>query len=609
MPTIPRYQPRGGPSVGGLNYAGAYSPPDGSDWRLLSRAADAAGAVLSLLPKSGARAAWPEAGQTTGPAAGRVGANAESHLLAQAEEVRWRREQLQADQDALDYEAVARSRHEAAEGLPPDARRVFESLTAPREAGFAAAAAARAAERVREASRALSLERQSLGLDEYHALIDTAPEQAMAALGSAVSELGARLRENGADKAEIEAAQRALVSTSQSERVLRRLEHDPAGARDLLDASGGIAPEDREPLAATIDAEQLRLGVRREVGRWVSEDPSLAADQGALLAMADLAGGDDEALADLYRGAALSEWRGDQAREAARNAEALASVDALLADGRVRSWTDLPAHRWTELTPDQQAEFRARTEQGWGREESAMRVPVGLQDDFEVRLWPPSVKRKEEPPPGPRPRLPPRAIMTQQSEIMGDQFIGRSGTLDPKAQAQFDNRHAARLVLLESPEARAFMSVIAWAEGNVTYNSLAGDRQGRTYARGLSAGHPGRISGRYQIDPGTWGDFGEKKLGLTDYSDHSQDLAAVQIMKDGKILDALKKGQIRLASDLAAERWASFRKAGTEHSKFKYNGKWQPSKTRDEIVARYEIELAKERAKDAEKAAARSGRP
>ncbi|MDB5472002.1 MAG: hypothetical protein JWR84_3562 [Caulobacter sp.] len=49
MPIIPRYQPRGGPSVGGLNYAGAYSPPDGSDWRLLGQAARAGGAIVDMV--------------------------------------------------------------------------------------------------------------------------------------------------------------------------------------------------------------------------------------------------------------------------------------------------------------------------------------------------------------------------------------------------------------------------------------------------------------------------------------------------------------------------------------------------------------------------------
>jgi hypothetical protein len=46
MPIIPRYQPQGGPSVGGLNYADSYSPPDGSDWRILAQAAKAAGTVV-----------------------------------------------------------------------------------------------------------------------------------------------------------------------------------------------------------------------------------------------------------------------------------------------------------------------------------------------------------------------------------------------------------------------------------------------------------------------------------------------------------------------------------------------------------------------------------
>ena len=594
-----------------LDYAGAYSPPDGSDWRTLAKAAEAAGSVLDLF-KAMPKPAAQDAGNSTGPQATAgtgTALTAEDHLLGKAREVTWRREQLAADVDALDAEVVRQSRRQAAEALPQGARTVFETLTAPREAGFMAAAAARAGERVREASQALSLERQALGVDEYHALIETAPEQAMAALGSAARELAARMRGDGADDGQIETAQQALVSATQSDRVRGKLDSDPAAAQALLEQSHGIIPAERAQLAAMIEAEQLRMGVRREVDRWLVDDPSLGRNKDRLLALADLAGDGDEELTGVYRGAALSAWRGEQAQQATREAEAWAPVETLLASGQARSWTDLPTHRWAALKPWQQADFRARTEQGWTVDGEPVLIRAGLKEQDGYPAWGFSAPPRRPEQPRKSPRLPPRAVMEQQSEVMADELIGKSGNLDPKAQAHFDNRHAARLTLLQSPEARAFMNVIAWAEGNVTYNSLAGDRQGKSYARGLSAGHPGRISGRYQIGPGTWGDFGEKKLGLTDYSDHSQDLAAVQIMKDEKILDALETGQIKLASDLAAERWASFRKAGTEHSKFTYNGKWQPTKTRDEVVARYEIELAKEKAKDAARAAAKRDGP
>jgi len=352
MPIIPRYQAGGGPRTEGLGHAGAYSPPDGSDWRLLARATDAAGAVLAGLPRQAPKT----------PAEGRASAKPENHLLGQAGEVRWRRERLEADAEDLDVEAVSRSRRQAAEALPEGARAVFDALTAPREAGFAAEAASRAGQRVREAAWALSVERQALGVEEYLKLADVAPEQAMAALGSAVSELASQLRHGGGDQAEILSAQRDLVSATQVERVTRVLDSDPARAGLLLEQSSGIAPAERERLAGEIEAEQLRRGVQREVGRWVVDDPSLATDQSRLQALATQAGGADEALSNLYQGAAFSEWRGGQARAAALEAEAWAAVELLLLDGRARSWTDLPTRAWQALSPRQQAQFRISTE-------------------------------------------------------------------------------------------------------------------------------------------------------------------------------------------------------------------------------------------------------
>lgn len=107
MPTIPRYQPRGGPSVGGLNYAGAYSPPDGSDLRTLARVADAAGGMFGLFqqkPKP-ARTAQPKgADAPQAPPDGPAAPTVEDHLLGKAGDVSWRRNHITADIDALDPE-------------------------------------------------------------------------------------------------------------------------------------------------------------------------------------------------------------------------------------------------------------------------------------------------------------------------------------------------------------------------------------------------------------------------------------------------------------------------------------------------------------------------
>ena len=91
MPIIPRYHARGGPSAGGLNYAGAYSPPDGSDWRTLARTAEAANSVLAALSKRPAAASSPEARpRPADPDQGRGGAIGGA-LPSQVGEVRWGR--------------------------------------------------------------------------------------------------------------------------------------------------------------------------------------------------------------------------------------------------------------------------------------------------------------------------------------------------------------------------------------------------------------------------------------------------------------------------------------------------------------------------------------
>lgn len=103
MPIVPRYQARGGPSVGGLNYAGAYSPPDGSDWRSLARAAEAANSVLAALSQRPAAASSPKAPpRPADPDQGRAGATGGAPLPSQVGEVRWGRTPQWTDQAALD---------------------------------------------------------------------------------------------------------------------------------------------------------------------------------------------------------------------------------------------------------------------------------------------------------------------------------------------------------------------------------------------------------------------------------------------------------------------------------------------------------------------------
>ena len=354
MPIIPRYQARGGPAYKGLAYAEAYQPPGGEDWRALARAASAAGTVLGNLP----RQARPRA---ESPAAeGRTGANAESHLIGQVKELLWRRQQLAADPSQMDVDAVGRSREETAEGLAQRPRAVFDTLTQPREAGFAAAAAARATDRVKVASESLSLERQTLGIEEYHALAEVAPEQAMAALGSAIWELGARMSASGADPESIGAAQRALASQAKVQRIETVLAADPQRAAGLLQDELMIGDAERSRLVDDISLEIRRRQVRGEVAAMAGEHERLADEPEAFLRRVLSAGGEDP---DLYAGAAIGEIRAALARRTAQDEAAWNAVGPLLDGGEVRTWTDLPSGLWRRLSSEQQTLVRDRLDQ------------------------------------------------------------------------------------------------------------------------------------------------------------------------------------------------------------------------------------------------------
>ncbi|WP_271066419.1 hypothetical protein [Caulobacter sp. NIBR1757] len=247
-----------------------------------------------------------------------------------------------------------------AEALPHGARKVFDMLTLPREGGFMAAVAARAGERVQEARRAVSLERQALGVDEYHVLIEAAPEQAMAALGSASGELAARLRESGAGQAEIQAAQRELVSQAKVQRIETVLAADPQRAAGLLQDEPMIGDAERSRLADDISLEIRRRQVRGEVAAMAAEHERLADEPEAFLRRVLSAGGED---ADLYAGAAIGEIRVALARRTARDEAAWNAVSPLLDSGEVRTWTDLPSGVWRRLSSEQQQQVRDRLDQ------------------------------------------------------------------------------------------------------------------------------------------------------------------------------------------------------------------------------------------------------
>jgi hypothetical protein len=67
-------------------------------------------------------------------------------------------------------------------------------------------------------------------------------------------------------------------------------------------------------------------------------------------------------------------------------------------------------------------------------------------------------------------------------------------------------------------------------------------------------------AGRYQFLSGTWNNL-QQKLGLTNFHATTQDLAAVQLMKDRNMITPLLNGDLQTAVNRGANEWASLPKA------------------------------------------------
>lgn len=135
--------------------------------------------------------------------------------------------------------------------------------------------------------------------------------------------------------------------------------------------------------------------------------------------------------------------------------------------------------------------------------------------------------------------------------------------LDAKKQI----RRAENEEYLKDPNVKAYLAAIAKAEGG-DYHA----KYGYGWAKGFQTGkwtftdestHPGAgfggsttASGLYQITIATWREYGGK-MGLTDFTPHTQDLIAVDILRTLGVIDKIKAGDIPGAMPKAATRWAA----------------------------------------------------
>lgn len=146
-----------------------------------------------------------------------------------------------------------------------------------------------------------------------------------------------------------------------------------------------------------------------------------------------------------------------------------------------------------------------------------------------------------------------------------------------------NNRRAENERLLQNPQVLAMLYTIGESEG-ADYGTLVfGGRKNseitdfsthpankgfvrRRNINGVST--PSTASGKYQFLIGTWRGL-VAKLGLTDFSPHSQDLAAVELLRQNGAIEFLLRNDFAAAVNAVRRVWASLPAAGygqNEHS-------------------------------------------
>ena len=161
----------------------------------------------------------------------------------------------------------------------------------------------------------------------------------------------------------------------------------------------------------------------------------------------------------------------------------------------------------------------------------------------------------------------------------------------PSAAEQMANLLHEDQASLATPNVRAFIRAIAMAEGG-DYNLKFGGVKGRKndpwsfsdYSTHPGAGKGGSITaaGMYQINEGTWRESGGK-IGLHDFSPGTQDLLAVEILRELHVIQAIKEGDLATALSAASRRWAALPQGPGLGNRYPP----QPFKSYDEFLACY----------------------
>jgi len=126
------------------------------------------------------------------------------------------------------------------------------------------------------------------------------------------------------------------------------------------------------------------------------------------------------------------------------------------------------------------------------------------------------------------------------------------------------NRREENLEYLKDLNVKAFLGVIAWAEGggyDFKYGAVANKRNDPWRFSDTSthpgAGYGGKITaaGLYQITRETWKERAVDAMGITDFTPATQDLITVDLLRTTGAADDIKNSDFDSCLKKAARRW------------------------------------------------------
>jgi muramidase (phage lysozyme) len=136
------------------------------------------------------------------------------------------------------------------------------------------------------------------------------------------------------------------------------------------------------------------------------------------------------------------------------------------------------------------------------------------------------------------------------------------------------------LIMLDNPNIKAFLTMIRCCEGtNYTngYRYLFGSTHANEKLFDSFANHPGKYftytdksgkilktsaAGAYQITLTTWKAL-KKRVTLPNFDEHSQDLAALELINETGAIPYIEQGKIEKALDKVKKIWASLPGSGS----------------------------------------------